>query len=529
MRLPIWIYLSIFFSSAIQAENKIFLNLESAVHLGRTNSIILNTLSSRKESFKLLLTEKWRNYLPRVGVSYFGLKNLNFNQLDSAYNDIRITINQLLYDGGENAKDIELAKLQELVNSGDFRITNDKLAFEIRKAYLETLLSASKLYLAQNSYKRVVSQYADILNQKKTGFAIELQKIEVNTRFREIQLAEEKARGQLNLSLYNLKQTLSLDPSVELHLEENPLDDFIVLIPNLDIDKLVSHAVANKEELKKSQLSIEIAKLNKEKAENYWKPKISIGAYAGQNVNGLLPVRNEIYGFNFTISSQIGSNTAKTSGNYGVQSAGSGIQRIEGFGNQPVGQGDNAFNSADIKFWDELSYTRKILENKIQLEESIGKHKSTEAEVKSEVYKSTDKLFEYYYTIRIANTKLYQQFESLRLLKEKYTTGFSKRTDLLNLEVEFLKAQDDLAESFINYIIQSYRISLATGIDSKHLNLFKIEKHKGNSLLKAILFKPELAKQIKEEMETKDTKENESFEKKYQKRKIKTNDYFFEN
>ena len=506
----------------------IYLNLETAVQLGRTNSIILNTIQSRKETFKMLLTEKWRNYLPRVGVSYFGLKNLNFNQLDSAYNDVRLTINQLLYDGGENSRDIEIAKLQTLLNSEDFKISNEKLGFEIRKIYLETLLAASKLYLAQNSYKKLYSQYSDIILQKKTGFAIELQKIEVNTRFRELQLAEEKAKGQLKASLYNLKNILNLDPHAELHLEENPLDDFVIYPPNLDIDKLANHASKNKEEIKKSLLSIEIAKNQKEKSENYWKPKISIGAYAGQNVNGLLPVKNDIYGFNFTISSQIGSNTAKTSGNYGVQSAGSGIQRIEGFGNQPVGQGDNAFNSGDIKFWDDLSYSRKILENKIQLEELVGKHKTTESEIRTEVYKTYDKLNEFHFTIRLSNAKLFQQYETLKLLNDKYSKGFSKRTEVLNLEVEFLKSQDELQEAFLNYIIQACKLAQTTSIDVKELKLFEINKRNGNSILKAILSRPDLLSKFKEEI----IKESENPEvknpNKKNRKKGKESEYFYD-
>ena len=108
----------------------LLINMEEAEGIGLTNSVILASLKDRREVFKMIATEKWRNYLPRVGISYFGLKNANVNQPDSQYNDIRVQLNQLLYDGGENALEIESAKLQEMLNGEDWKIAREKLTFD---------------------------------------------------------------------------------------------------------------------------------------------------------------------------------------------------------------------------------------------------------------------------------------------------------------------------------------------------------------------------------------------------------------
>ncbi|MDX1957252.1 MAG: TolC family protein, partial [Leptospiraceae bacterium] len=101
--------------------NRLKITLQDAESIALANSIIMKTLKDRKEVFKLVVAERWRNYLPRLGVSYFGLKNLNQNQSDSQYNDIRLQLNQLLYDGGENLLEIEIAKLQEVLNGEDWK------------------------------------------------------------------------------------------------------------------------------------------------------------------------------------------------------------------------------------------------------------------------------------------------------------------------------------------------------------------------------------------------------------------------
>ncbi len=483
--LPMFFCFFIFTSSLLNAQSHppLRLNIDQAVMVGTTNSILLQTIHSKKEAFKMMVTEKWRNYLPRVGVSYFGLKNLNINQTDSAYNDIRLTVQQLLYDGGNTSKEVEIAKLQEIGNAGDFKITRDKLTFEIRKAYLEALLAGGKLFLTQKSFQRIQSQFSDAKAQKKEGFAIELQRIELNSKFRELELAEERARGQYRLALFTLKQILNLDPMVPLLLEENPFADFYLNPPEVDVDKLSFAATSNKEEIKKSRISIEILKKVKEKSDNYWQPQISVGAYAGQNVNAPLPVKNDVYGFNFTVSTQLGSNTAKSNGNYGVQTDGTGIQRIPGYGTQSVGKGNNAFDSADIHFWDDLSYSRKILENQIQLEELIGKHRSLENELRADVYKTHDKLRESWYALRIANSRVYLQYEGLKLIMSKLSTGFSKRTDLISSELDFVKAEEELAEAIINYAIQAFKLETSSSVSQEELKLIKIEKGKGNSIL----------------------------------------------
>ncbi len=459
------------------------LNIDSAVLIGITNSFLLQSIHAKKEAFRMLVTEKWRNYLPRVGVSYFGLKNLNINQNDSAYNDVRVTVQQLLYDGGDTSMEVEIAKLQEISNVGDFKITKEKLTFEIRKAYLEALLAGGKLYLVQKSYERILSQIADVQALRKTGFATDIQSIEINSKFREVELAETKAKGVYRNALFTLKQILNLDPSVPLLLEENPFADFIINPPEVEVEKLSFAAVSNKEEIKKNRISVEILKKVKEKSENYWQPKISVGAYAGQNVNGLLPVKNDVYGFNFTVSTQIGSNTAKSNGNYGVQTDGTGIQRIPGYGTQSVGKGNNSFDSADLHLWDDLSYSRKIVENQIQLEELVGKHKALENEIRTEVYKTHDKLAEYWYSIRIANAKVYLQYEALRIAMSKISTGFSKKTDLISAELDFVKTEDELAEATINYAIQAYKFTNVTNVDQAELKILEIAKGRGNSIL----------------------------------------------
>ena len=79
-----------------------------------------------RELEKLISREKFREYLPKIGVSYFGLKNKNENQSDSRYDEYRLHFQQLLYDGGENAS----ARNKQTTKEGNIK---DKWTMNLRQ------------------------------------------------------------------------------------------------------------------------------------------------------------------------------------------------------------------------------------------------------------------------------------------------------------------------------------------------------------------------------------------------------------
>lgn len=458
------------------------LNMENSITLGITNSILLHTLNSKKELFKMMITEKWRNYLPKIGVSYFGLKNLNLNQNDSSYNDIRLTIQQLVYDGGENLLEIESARLQEILNGEDFKIIKEKLILEIKKSYTKNLANRAKHYLIKKSFIRAFSEIRDVTSEKELGFATEAQKVTAETKFRDVELLQERSLGNIHLSEYEFKQLLNIDPGAKVIFEEDLFFDFFIHEPILDIEAIAENAKFRKIETSKSRIAIDRLKNSEKISENYWKPKLLIGGYVGQNINGPLPVKNDVYGINFSINMNLGSSSLNTSGNYGEQARGSGIQVIPGFGPQFVGRGENSFNSSNLQLFDNLSHSRKILEGQIQLEEAIQNHNQLERIIKSECYKSYDKLKESWNVLHYSNQKAIQYYEYWKTIARKFEQGFVKPSELLSVELETINSLQELTDAIAGYINSNYDFIYSSGMDENELKLVELKKNKGNSI-----------------------------------------------
>lgn len=465
-----------------QAYDPLSLSMEEAEVVGVTNSVILQSLKDRREVFKMISTEKWRNYLPRVGVSYFGLKNNNLNQSDSQYNDIRVQINQLLYDGGENKLEIESASLQELINQEDWKITKDKLSLEIRKTYIKSLANQVKLHFVKKTLERTLSQINDIKKENAAGFATELQRLEVESKIREIELLLLKTESNSNQANIELRKTLNLPLELPLRLKESLLNDYVLLPPYFK-EETSNLAVAHKPEIKKSQITIENLKTRKEITENYWKPKVFLGSYYGQNINGPLPVKNDVYGFSISFQTQLGSTTNQSTANYGMQTDGTGIQRIPGFGPQFVGRGENAFNSSTLNLFDDLSYSRKIYEGKIALSDAVRNNQLIEIALKAEAFKAREKVRETWQILRLTNSRFYITYETWKSMQAKSATGFSKKTEMLSAELELLKSADDLTTAISSYLESVMDLSFATGVDVSEWQFYMYKKGEGNSLL----------------------------------------------
>lgn len=210
---------------------KITLTLEQAVMIGTTNSVILRTLEAKKEIFKMLITERWREFLPKVGVQYFGLRNINVGSADNIYNDVRLTVQQLVFDGGEASLNLETSKLNEVLNEKDFKINYAKLKLEIQKAYFKTLGAKGKVFLARKTLEKMEESYSKSQAEYKQGFIPKIQLIETASRLRQAQYSLQKYKNEYGQSLLELKQILNLDYQLQLNLEENLFTDFILAPP----------------------------------------------------------------------------------------------------------------------------------------------------------------------------------------------------------------------------------------------------------------------------------------------------------
>lgn len=446
-------------------------DLSGAVRIGSANYFALQAIRNRQSVTDQMISERWRAYLPSVGVAYSRTRTINQAETDSIEHDIRLTIEQVIYDGGRRGLDLDLARIDKLLAGDDFRVTYNKLRLEIQRAYFRVLAARTKVLLNARSLERARLQLKEVRREESLGFTTRIQVLTVASRLREIELALDRAVHAHRQALLDLKLLLNLNMTVRLETETTIFQDYFLLSPSLAVEPLVEAAVRSRPEMKRASTQVHRLQKERELAEDDWIPRFSLDGYAGRS-GPEFPVRQENWGLGFKLSFPIGSTTSNTTASF-AQSHGR--------------QSQTGTNATELKFFDDLGHDRRVLESRIALGEGVASSRQLPNQIAIEVQKAYDSLLEAWEAIRIGNGRAYFQFESLRLMHTRYRIGEIKRSDILFQETELVRAQSDLTDAISDYIGAAHELEYASGKDPGSLGLFQERKGRGNTLIPYLL------------------------------------------
>lgn len=455
--------------AGLQAESgrPLLLSMSSAVQVGTANYFALRALRNREVALQGAITEKWRAYLPAVGVSYDRTRNINVGSTDTINHDVRLTIQQVLFDGGRRSLDLDIAKIDRMLAADDFRVTFNGIRLEIQKAYLRVLSARTKVILHSKSLERARNQLKDARREETLGFNTRIQVLTVASRLREIELAYRRAVHEERQALLDLKILLNLQVDTPVELAGDIHRDFLLRRPMVAMQVLIDHALRARPEVQR--LSTNVHKLRKENAlvEDSWIPRLSVDGYAGRS-GPVFPVRQENWGVSLRLSFPIGSATSDSS---------AGFSQSEGE-NRRTGS-----TATSVALFDDLGYDRRVLESKIALGQGMDELRQLPNRIALEVRKSIDTLEDAWDAIRLGNGRAYFQYEGLRLTIARYRVGETRRSDILFQETELVQAQAELVDAIVQYMVAAYALEDAAGLEPGALGLFAERSGAGNTLL----------------------------------------------
>ncbi len=473
----------VFFSQSICAKQKraLEIDLESAIQIATTNFFALKAIKNKNIAIKELITERWRDYLPAVGLVYIRQRYIIAEGQDSISNEIRLNIEQVIFDGGKRGFELDIAELEEVLTREDFQITYNKIRLEVQKAFFAVLAASGKVALNQKSLERGKEQLRLSRLEAQNGFSTNIQVMSTASRVQEIELALLKSKNEYLRTKNDLKLVMNIDYDSDLRILGDLFRDFYLYKPGFEMDVLIARAKVERPEILRAKVNLLKLEKEKELAENAWIPKISIGGYLGR-MDQEFPLREPTWGVNLKVTFPFGNSTSNTTTSTGIRPnslAGTGIRNDNTNFN-------NSTNSS-FQFADNLSYNRKIMESKIKLGEAITEKNRLEQTIAIEVNKACDNTKESWDSIHIGNGQVYFRYESLRLMSTKYTVGDAKRADILFAETEMVEAQEKLVDSFAKYITSAYELEWISGLRPGSLNIYRHIPGKGNSLLSKIL------------------------------------------
>ncbi|TGL69923.1 channel protein TolC [Leptospira jelokensis] len=483
MRHFLWFLFLIFSFAQLPLEAEGLLLWEDCLWIGLERNVHLKLEKTKSELFPILLKEKWKQYLPKLGVHYFGIFSRNKEQIDQEYRDVRIQIQQMIYDGGETEREKQKIEIKQLIQAEEKKIIREKVFRSISNHYF-------------NANKRL---FIDLIFQmRKDRYTLEREKQKTEVASGTIAPKEEKvgriweaefeskriqAKSQYLLANLELKQSMFLEPDEVFQLEPGFLERIQIYPPI----STVTETDENHPLRKKSRLQLELVSLEEKSLENDWKPKFLLGGYVGRNGNSGFPLQNEIYGISFGVQANLGGSSVSSNSQNGTQSEGNGIQRIPGYGPQPVGPGENSYQSGSFGLFDEMGREKKRFDVHLSHEQAYLEKSQNELILKNNSKATEIKLSEAYqkYLLYLDCTKA-----AISNLKKKRW----ERNLALISELEYMKMEEEVflpfemaIDHYFTYLSYALEMALYLGEDPFSNRYYHLKQEKSNHELVMIL------------------------------------------
>lgn len=455
----IFVFCFCIFIHSVSAEE--LLLWEDCIWVGLERNAQFRLESTKSELYPILLKEKWKQYLPKLGVHYFGIFSRNQEQIDQEYRDVRLQIQQLLYDGGDTEREKQKIEIKQLIQAEEKKLLKEKIIQNISLAYL----FANKRSLIHSLYEIRLERYK--FEKKKSASESELQfvpKLETKSwKQWEVDFLNKRIHAEATKenSFLELKKVMFLDPLEPLYLEPGISERLEIFPPKINVLEVDENHPLRK----KNRLQIELSQLEEETLENDWKPKLVLGGYLGRNGNYGFPLHNEIYGVSLGFQTNLGGSSLASNTQNGYQSEGNGIQRIPGYGPQAVGPGENAFQSGSFGLFDEVGRDKKRFDSKLSSLQALSEKEQSELHLKN-LAKSTEvKLVEGYRKFVLYLDFTHSLLQSLKQKKQERNVQLLSELDYIKAEEEVFVALEQTVEHYFQYVSTALDLVFLTGED----------------------------------------------------------------
>lgn len=216
-----------------------------------------------------------------VTQGYVNYPSANVDKNNSYSGNYSINANWTLFDGGKRNKAIQQQKLQNEVDKLSTEQSEDDIQISIVQTYMQVLYAMESVRINENTVETSKAERDRAEELYKAG-SISL----VDFSQLESQYSSDKHQlivAQTSLDNYKLqlKQLLELDITQDIELSLTDIEESSILAPLPEKEVIYTTSLAVMPQIKSSELALENAELEKQKAKaSYW-PTISMNAGVG--------------------------------------------------------------------------------------------------------------------------------------------------------------------------------------------------------------------------------------------------------
>lgn len=216
-----------------------------------------------------------------VTQGYVNYPSSDVDKNNSYSGNYSINANWTVFDGGQRNKAIKQQKLQNEMDKLSTEQGEDDIQIAIVQTYMQVLYAMESVRINENTVETSKAQRdrAEELYKAGSISLVDFSQLESQYSTDKYQLVV--AQTSLDNYKLQLKQLLELDITQDIELSLSDIEETWVLAPLPDKQVIYTTSLAVMPQIKSSELSLENAELEKQKAKaSYW-PTISMNAGVG--------------------------------------------------------------------------------------------------------------------------------------------------------------------------------------------------------------------------------------------------------
>ena len=256
------------------------LPVQDAVQTALTN----NPSLQRTEQSIHVAEESLRSARGRKGVSISASGSINANKTEGSIESERgsagISASVPLYSGNRLESAIKYAKLGIDVAKLDFYQAQDDLIYQVATAYVNALENLATSQVDLEHEKNLSEHEKMIAAQFDAGAKARIDLLRAQVETSNALQDAARSRAAYEVTLTNLAKLMSVDSIATLTVEDFEVEPLLD-----DVEKYLSEADENRNNLKSDAIKIEQGELNVKSAKSGWLPNVT--ASVGTDINAV--------------------------------------------------------------------------------------------------------------------------------------------------------------------------------------------------------------------------------------------------
>lgn len=397
---------------------------------------LAQTSSSGRLPFDLLLLPEGQPFIVRpngttnaVGIPLSSL--LSSTPITNTWN-MKVTISQLLYDGGATIANRRAARINEDAAYYTLRNTIDTLVETIRTQFYQIILDRALVQVQEESVNLLRSQLDDQQSRYEAGTVPQFNVLQAESQLQNQIPQLIAAQNNYRIAQVTLAKTLGI-PADRQYVTDEPLPvigSLDVTPIKYDLSEALVTARANRPSLKAQRSNILAAVENVSVARAGWQPTITAQAGLEVEENPLSNnMRNTVNGWFFGVN-----------GSWNIFDGGATYGRVK-------------------------SAQATLEEQKVTYDDSVR-------QVELDVSTAVDNLRQAQETIVASKKAVDVSLESLRLASERLAAGTGTQLDVLNQQTQLTTARSNYFSAEFQYISAVALYQFATATEVKYNDQF---------------------------------------------------------